>query len=90
MTASSVLTTAAATATVMPTPSASAAGDTEVRPLITAENMYTITNVRWMFHQKMKKNQGQLIMHYKDLLGSIERVGNCILVFDFYLVLHGV
>ena len=28
-------------------------------------------------------------MHYKDLLGSIVRVGYCIPVLDFYLVLHG-
>ena len=28
-------------------------------------------------------------MHYKDLLGSIARVGYCIPVPDFYLVLHG-
>ena len=28
-------------------------------------------------------------MHLKDLLGSIARVGYCIPVPDFYLVLHG-
>ena len=28
-------------------------------------------------------------MHYKDLLGSIARVGYCIPVLDCYLVLHG-
>ena len=28
-------------------------------------------------------------MHLKDLLGSITRVGYCIPVLDFYLVLHG-
>ena len=28
-------------------------------------------------------------MHFKDLLGSIVRVGYCIPVPDFYLVLHG-
>ena len=28
-------------------------------------------------------------MHLRDLLGSIVRVGYCILVPDFYLVLHG-
>ena len=28
-------------------------------------------------------------MHFKDLLGSIARVGNCIPVPDFFLVLHG-
>ena len=28
-------------------------------------------------------------MHLKDLLGSIARVGSCIPVPDFYLVLHG-
>ena len=29
-------------------------------------------------------------MHLKDNLGSIARVGYCILVPDFYLVLHGI
>ena len=28
-------------------------------------------------------------MHLKDLLGPIARVGYCILVMDFYQVLHG-
>ena len=28
-------------------------------------------------------------LHLKDLLGSFVRVGYCILVSDFYLVLHG-
>ena len=29
------------------------------------------------------------VTHYKVLLGSIIRVGYCIAVLDFYLVLHG-
>ena len=29
-------------------------------------------------------------MYYKELLGSIERVGYCIPILDFYIVLHGV
>ena len=29
-------------------------------------------------------------MHFKDLLGSIAKVGYCIPVPDFYLVLHGI